>query len=154
MRCSVTCKTRNHPKASKTTHNQMVWSFHTSGRKIISSYYLILQLLENNLRNWLRYFWEFFLLYNNTQKRSFTDFLQNWCSKNYCKFCRKTLVLESLLIKVVALNACSFIKKRPQLSCFPAKLANIFRTTFLKNTTGDCFWTLQITFYIFAKRIK
>ena len=131
--------TQNHQQLPKTTHNQMVWSFHTRGRKIFSSFYLILQLLENNLCNWLRYFWEVFLRYNNTQNRSFTDGLQNRCSENYCKFHWKATVLESLLNKVVALNECSFIKKRLQLRCFPVKLTNILRTPFLHNTTGGCF---------------
>ena len=48
--------THNHQQLPKTTHNKMVWNFYTSGRKIFSSFCLILQLLEKNLRNWLRYF--------------------------------------------------------------------------------------------------
>ena len=132
----------------------MVWNFQAAGRKIFSSFYLTLQLLENNLRKWLRYFWEFFIRFNITQKQSFTDVLENRCSENYCKFHWKTPTLESLLNKVVVLNVCNFIKKSLQHRCFPVKLAKIFRTPFLQSTTGGCFWILQITFYILTKRIK
>ena len=48
--------TQNHQQLPKTIHNQMVWNFHISGRKIFASLFLILQFPENNLRNWLRYF--------------------------------------------------------------------------------------------------
>ena len=47
---------QNHQQLPKTTHNQMVWNFHISDRKIFSSFYLILQFLKNNLHNWLTYF--------------------------------------------------------------------------------------------------
>ena len=50
---------QNHPQPLKTPQNHLQpngFKFHTSGRKHFSSFYLILQLLENNLRNWLRYF--------------------------------------------------------------------------------------------------
>ena len=43
--------TQNHHQLPKITHNQMVWTFHISGRKIFSLFYLILQLLENNLHS-------------------------------------------------------------------------------------------------------
>ena len=62
--------THNHPKPAKITHNHSkpttttqnhpqsngLKFFDISGRKIFASHYLILQFLENNLRNWLRYF--------------------------------------------------------------------------------------------------
>ena len=146
----ISYKTHNQPKPSKTTHNQIVWNFHTSGRKIFFSFYLILKILENNLHNWLRYFQEFFLHYNNAQKQLFRDVLQNRCSGNYCKFHWKMPVLESLLNKVVALNVCKFLKKWLQHRSFPAKLVKILRAPFLQNTTGGCFWTL----YNLTKRIK
>ena len=47
--------------------------------------------------------------------------------KNFCKFHRKTPVLESLFNR-----ACNFIKKRLQNRCFPVKFAKFLTTpTFL-----------------------
>ena len=52
--------TQNQPKLPTTTQNQpkppTTKNFHTSGRKAFSSFYLILQFLENNLFNCLRYY--------------------------------------------------------------------------------------------------
>ena len=60
----------------------------------------------------------------------FRDVLQNRCSGNYCKFHWKMPVLESLLNKVVALNACRFLKKWLQHRSFPVKLVKILRAPF------------------------
>ena len=46
------------------------------------------------------------------QKQSFTDVLQNRCSKNFRKFHRKAPVFESLFNKAADLRACNFSKKR------------------------------------------
>ena len=46
-------------------------------------------------------------------------------------------MLESLLDKVVGLQACNFIKKRLEHRCFPVKLAiflNFFKNTFFDRT--------------------
>ena len=45
----------------------------------------------------------------------------------------KTPVLESLFDKNAGFQACSFIKKRLQSSCFPANIAKLLRPPFLKN---------------------
>ena len=53
--------------------------------------------------------------------------------KGFCKgsqFHRKTPELESLINKVVGVQACNVIKKRPQNSCFPVKFAKFLRITF------------------------
>ena len=49
-------------------------------------------------------------------------------------------MLESLFNKYSGLKACNFIKKRLQHSWFPVKFAKFFRTLFLQNTSGGCFW--------------
>ena len=46
---------------------------------------------------------------------------------------KRTLVLESIFNKVAGLQACNFIKKRLQHSCFPVKFAKLLRTPNLKN---------------------
>ena len=51
----------------------------------------------------------------------------------FCKFHRKTPVLECLVNKVVSLQNCSFIKKKLQHSCFPLKFAKFLRTPILKS---------------------
>ena len=53
--------------------------------------------------------------------------------KNFAKFHRKTSVLKSLFNKIPCLQACNFIKKRLQHSCFPVKFAKFLRTPILKN---------------------
>ena len=52
--------------------------------------------------------------------------------KKFYNFYRKTPVLKTLFNKVVALQACNFIKKR-QRRCFPVKFAKFLRTPILKN---------------------
>ena len=64
------------------------------------------------------------------KKQSFADVLQNKCSWNFCKFHRKTLVLESPFNKVTGFQASNFIKKRLQHRCFPVKFAKFLRTPF------------------------
>ena len=55
----------------------------------------------------------------------------------------KTPMLESLLNKVAGLKAWNFIKKRLQHRYFPMKLAKFWRTLFLQNISGGCFWKLN-----------
>ena len=50
---------------------------------------------------------------------------------------RETPVLESLFNKVAGLQACNYIKKRPQLRCFPVNIAKFLRTPILKNTCEE-----------------
>ena len=52
--------------------------------------------------------------------------------KKFCKFHRKTHVIESLFSKVVGLKDCNFTKKRLQHRCFPVKFAKFLRTPILK----------------------
>ena len=51
-------------------------------------------------------------------------------SLKFCKFHRKTSVLESLFNKATGLKACNPIKKRLQHKCFPIKFAKFLRTLF------------------------
>ena len=51
----------------------------------------------------------------------------------FCKFHRKTPVLESLFNKVSGRQACIFIKKRLQHRYFPVKFAKVLTTPLLKN---------------------
>ena len=74
------------------------------------------------------------------QKQSFADVLQSGCSEKLRKFHRKNPVLESLPNKVVCLMVCNFVKKRLQHRCFLVKFHKFLRISFLKNTSGDCFW--------------
>ena len=46
---------------------------------------------------------------------------------------RKTPELESLFDKVAGFRACTFIKKRLQHKCLPAKFAKILRAPILKD---------------------
>ena len=55
------------------------------------------------------------------------------CSEKYCKFHRKTPVLESLFNNVAGPQACNFIKKILQYWCFPIKFAKFLRTPILRN---------------------
>ena len=48
------------------------------------------------------------------QKQPPEVFCRKKCSEKFCKFHRKTPVLESLFNKVASLHACNFIKKRFQ----------------------------------------
>ena len=52
---------------------------------------------------------------------------------------RKTLVLESLFIKVAVLKVCNFMKKRLQHRPFPVNNAKFLRTAFFINTSGGYF---------------
>ena len=54
------------------------------------------------------------------------------CSEKFCRFHRKTSVLESL-------KFCSSIKKRLQQSCVPVKLAKFLKTPFF---TEEFQWLL------------
>ena len=67
------------------------------------------------------------------QKQPSEVFCKNRCSSKIHKIHRKTPVFQSLFNKVAGLQACNFIKKRLQHSCFPAKFANFLRTPILKN---------------------
>ena len=43
-------------------------------------------------------------------------------------------MLKSLFNKITCLQACNFIKKRLQLSCFPVNIAKLLRTVFFYRT--------------------
>ena len=76
---------------------------------------------------------------NQRQRQLFEDVLQNSCSLKFCEFHRKTRVLESPLNKFRDRQACNFIQKRLQHWCFPLKLANFLRKTFLMKHPSGCF---------------
>lgn len=54
-------------------------------------------------------------------------------------FYRNTTVLESHFINVAGLQVCSYIKKRFQYRCFPAKFKQFLKTPILKKI---CEWLL------------
>ena len=57
--------------------------------------------------------------------------------KNFANNCTgKIHVLESLFKKASGHEACKFIKKRLQHSCFPAKLKRYSRVLFLQNASS------------------
>ena len=58
-----------------------------------------------------------------------------------CNIHRKTPVLESLFSKLASLEACNFIKKRPQHRCFPVNIAKFLRKFYLQNAAF--FWTIE-----------
>ena len=51
----------------------------------------------------------------------------------FCKFYRKTSMLESVFNKVAGLKASNIIKNRLQHRCFPVKFAKFLRTPILNN---------------------
>ena len=63
------------------------------------------------------------------QKQPPEVFCRKRFSQNFCKFQRKTLVLECIFNKVCK----NFVKKRLQHSCFAVKFAKYLRTPALKN---------------------
>ena len=68
-----------------------------------------------------------------TQKQPPEVFRGKSCSWKFRNVRRKTPVLESLLNKVIDLQAYNFIKKRLQHKCFPVSIGKYFRTAILKN---------------------
>ena len=70
-------------------------------------------------------------------------FYKESCSQKYCNIYRNTPVSESLFDKVVAFQACKFIKKRLQHRCFSVNIVKFLRTPILKNTCEHCFCKLQ-----------
>ena len=48
-------------------------------------------------------------------------------------------MLESLFNKVVGLQDCNFIEKRPRHICFPVKIAKYLKTAFSYNISGGRF---------------
>ena len=72
--------------------------------------------------------------------------LQIRCSWNFCKFRRKTYVLESLFNKAASLKTCNSVKKRLQHSHFTAKLAKFLRALFLQKSSIGSFWALTRVF--------
>ena len=64
------------------------------------------------------------------QKQSFTDILQNRCSQTFCKFHRKTPVLEFLFNNIAGLKTFNFTNKGLQHRCFPMKFVKFLRVSF------------------------
>ena len=65
------------------------------------------------------------------QKQAMEVFCEKKCSKNFCKFHRKTPVLQSLFNK--DLKACNFIKEKLKHRCFPVKFVKFLETFVVKN---------------------
>ena len=80
-----------------------------------------------------------FLRNSSTIFRSSLCFLQKAVLKNLMIFTGKQLWWGLFFIKVADLQAYNFIKKKLQHSCFLTKFVKFLRTTFLRNTSGDCF---------------
>ena len=84
-----------------------------------------------------RSFCNYHLSIETIPKQSFADVLQNRRSSKFRKCHKKTPVLESLFNKVADLKG----KKRgSNTGVFPIKFVKFFRTPFLQNTSGHCFW--------------
>ena len=62
-------------------------------------------------------------------------------------------MLEFLFDKVADPQACNFIKKRLQHSCFSVEFAKSLRASFLQNTSGGCFWKYVITLSLLHMRM-
>ena len=65
-------------------------------------------------------------------------FSQKRCFQKFRNIHRKTSVLESLFTKIGVLQACNFIKKRPQRNCFPLDIAKSLRAAILENCSSIC----------------
>ena len=52
--------------------------------------------------------------------------------KKFCKFHRKTPMLESLFNKIPGLQACNFIKKRPPTQAFSCRIYDFFKNTYFE----------------------
>ena len=70
-------------------------------------------------------------------------FLKIGFLKNFAIFTGKAPVLESILNKVASLQACNFIKKRPQHRCFPVNIARFLRKAYI---IEYLWWLLLIVF--------
>ena len=57
----------------------------------------------------------------------------------FCKFEKKTSVLESLFNKIACLKVCNSIKKSLHHIRFPVKFSNFLRTPFLQNSFSGHF---------------
>ena len=79
-------------------------------------------------------------IHNTNQKQLFAMFFKRGVLKNFCKFHRRTSVLESLFNK--CLVTCNFIKKKLQHRCFPMKFAKFLRTAFFI----EHFWWLFLIY--------
>ena len=74
--------------------------------------------------------------YRTPPKAVVADVFKNRCSYKFRKLHRKPIVLGSIFKNS---QACNFIKKRLQNSCFPVKFAKILRAPFL---TEHLWWLL------------
>ena len=63
----------------------------------------------------------------NTQNQSFTDFFKIGDLTNFSDYTGKRQC-RSLFNNVAGLEACNFLKKRLQHTCFPVKFANFLKT--------------------------
>ena len=68
--------------------------------------------------------------------------LQIRCFEKFCKFYKKTSVLEFLFNKAASLKVCNSINSRRQHRCFSAELEKFLRTPFF---TEEYQW-LPLTF--------
>ena len=81
------------------------------------------------------------------QKQPFRGVLRKRCSENKKQIYRKT-----------PMPKCDFNKVAKQFTlthgCSPINLLHIFRTSFLKNTSGGLFLVLKVSEYLFLHEIK
>ena len=80
------------------------------------------------------------LFIKSVQKQPYVDILQNIRSLIFLN--RKTPVLESLFNRVAGLQACNFMKKRLQHSCFPMNIVKFLRTFIWRTYANYCFWAI------------
>ena len=121
-----TKKLYNPPKKiRKEERNRKKRNTHTKRKQALDSQYVPQHhsSFSNAIKkDFMRYF----------QKQPRNMFCKKRCSKTFCKFHRKTPMLQSLFNNVAGLQACIFIKKRLQHKCFPVNIAIFLRTPILK----------------------
>ena len=78
------------------------------------------------------------LYYCKIQKQPSRGVLTKRCSKNTQQTCRKTRICRSVISRKLLCNIILWHV------CSPVNLLHIFRTSFCKNTSGDCFWRKNV----------
>ena len=71
--------------------------------------------------------------------------------KIFASFTGKHLCWSPLLMKLQAWRSANFIKTRLQHGCFPVKFIKFLRTPFVQNTSGGCFWIVNLKWYTLWK---
>ena len=127
---------------------------HTPGRaaNLFNKNHTTLYFLLSIRRSADVQYWTINLL--NWQKQPPEALYKKSCSQKFRNFHRKTPAVKSLFHKVADLQACNFLKKRLQHSCFPVTkfLQNTYFEEHLRTAATElflrsdclelCFWTV------------